>query len=102
MAKNVQVRQSVPLGTERPANTSANGMADHPAGSGLPGSWRGAGHDALLAELVEAGLIEPDSLGDQLAGWALTDFAQHRLYMLGLLRTGLQYEGETAPMGVAS
>lgn len=101
MTKIVQVQPSVPLGTERPANTAANGMADHPAGSGLPGPRLGGRHDALLTELIESGLIAPDSLGDQLAGWALTDFAQRRLCMLGTLKTGRWNQPEKAPIGLA-
>jgi hypothetical protein len=40
------------------------------------------GRDALLWQLVELGLVEPDPLGDALAGWSLTDFAQRRLQVL--------------------
>ena len=40
------------------------------------------GRDALLWQLVELGLVKPDPLGDALAGWNLTNFAQRRLQVL--------------------
>jgi hypothetical protein len=101
VTKIVPVQPSIPLGTEQPASTSANGMADHPAGSGLRGPRRGLRHDDLLVELVESGLIAPDSLGDQLAGWTLTDFAQRRLCLLGAHQTGRRNQTEKAPIGLA-
>jgi hypothetical protein len=61
--------------------------------------------DALLWQLIEAGLIEPDPLGDQLAGWALTDFAQRRLHLLGApngLPARYPYNTERAPVGLVS
>ena len=46
------------------------------------------GRDALLWQLVELGLVEPDALGDTLAGWSLTDFAQRRLQVLWSINNG--------------
>ena len=40
------------------------------------------GPDTLLWELLEQGLVEPDPLGDPLAGWTLTEFAQRRLQLI--------------------
>jgi len=48
------------------------------------------GRDALLWQLVELGLVEPDPLGDALAGWGLTEFAQRRLQVLWSINNGAQ------------
>jgi hypothetical protein len=46
------------------------------------------GRDALLWELLELGLVQQDPLGDALAGWSLTDFAQRRLQILWSINGG--------------
>jgi hypothetical protein len=49
------------------------------------------GRDALLWQLVELGLVEPDPLGDTLAGWSLTEFAQRRLQVLRSVNVPAKY-----------
>jgi hypothetical protein len=108
VTKKTHFGSSLLVGTEQPANTAANGMAAHPAGSGIPGPRPSEtlGRDALLRQLIGSGLIQPDPLGDQLAGWTLTDFAQRCLHALGALNNGLPsrhpYDSEKAPVGLAS
>jgi hypothetical protein len=82
VTNDVEIGLAPPWGTEYSAHTSTNGMAEHPAGSELPGRGQPVGRDALLWQLIESGLIEPDALGDQLAGYNLTAFAQRRLHLL--------------------
>ena len=82
MTKIVEIGPARPSATEYRAIALANGMAVHPAGSAFPDRRRHVGPDALLWQLVESGLIEPDALGDQLAGYSLTAFAQRRLHLL--------------------
>lgn len=89
MTKIVEIGKTRQLDADYRATASANGIAVHPAGSALLDRRRDVGPDVLLLQLVESGLIEPDALGDQLAGYRLTAFAQRRLYLLWSITSGV-------------
>jgi len=60
------------------------------------------GPDTLLWELLEQGLVEPDPLGDPLAGWTLTEFAQRRLELIrSLARPSASRPCHEPPMELA-